>query len=67
MTDYYEMRRLYDQYRWELVTKEALKERRREQRRTILQHFAAWSLVAVSIYVFGPAIARTAEAIWRAM
>lgn len=65
MSDYAEMRRLYDQYRWELVTKEALKERRREQRRTILQHFAAWSLVAVAIYVFGPALIRTAQAIWR--
>lgn len=67
MTDFYEMSRLYDQYRWELVTKEALKERRREQRRTILQHFAAWSLVAVAVYVFGPAILRTAQAIWRGM
>jgi len=63
--DYCEMRRMYDRYRWELLTAEALKQRRREQRKRMLQNVSVWSLIAVALYVFGPALLRVAEAIWR--
>jgi hypothetical protein len=70
VSDYAEMRRLYDQYRWELVTKEALRNRQMKARAhllCLLGSMAAWGLIVASIIVFGPAFIQVARAIWRGM
>jgi hypothetical protein len=59
------LKREAERYRWEMITGEAREYRRREQRKRTLENISVWSLVAVALYVFGPALLRVAGEIWR--
>jgi len=63
------LKREAERSRWEMITAEALKARRRGRRKgaiiCLVGTLAAWAIMITAIIHFGPAILRTAQAIWR--
>jgi len=68
MTDFYELKRNLLEAEWQAINERHFAERRRKARANflcLLGSLFTWGLIVASIYVFGPAIIRTAQAVWR--